>query len=61
MGWGKFTGENSFENPLSSVSSNFKTRPTFSEYKKQGGSPTYDQWFRGDASLFGGLSTLCQI
>jgi hypothetical protein len=55
MGWGKFTGEHSFENPFSSVSSKFKIRPSLSEYKKLGGSPTYDQWFRGNASLFGGL------
>ncbi|MFL2731114.1 MAG: YjbH domain-containing protein [Gammaproteobacteria bacterium] len=55
MGWGKFTGKNSFKNPLSQLSSSLKTRPRVSNYYKRGGSPSYDQWFRGDVSIFGGL------
>ena len=55
MGWGKFTGENSFKNPLSELSSSFTTRPIISDNIKLGGSPSYDQWFRGEASIFGGI------
>ena len=55
MGWGKFTGKNSYKNPLSQLSSSLKTRPNVSNYFKLGGSPSYDQWFRGDISIFGGL------
>ena len=55
MGWGKFTGKNSYKNPLSQLSSSLKTRPNVSNYFKLGGSPSYDQWFRGDVSIFGGL------
>ena len=32
-----------------------ETRPNVSNYFKLGGSPSYDQWFRGDVSIFGGL------
>jgi hypothetical protein len=57
MGWGKFTGKNSFKNPLSELSSSFLTRPTRSDNYNRGGSLSYDQWFRGDASIFGGIET----
>ena len=55
MGWGKFLNNNSFENPLSALSSGFSNRPYVSDNLKLGGSPSYDQWFRGDATLFGGI------
>ena len=55
MGWGKFTGKNSFKNPLSELSSSFLSRPLFSDNYNFGGSLSYDQWFRGNASIFGGL------
>tara|TARA_B100001093_G_scaffold515958_1_gene593582 strand:+ start:6475 stop:8385 length:1911 start_codon:yes stop_codon:yes gene_type:complete len=55
MGWGKFAGKNSFDNPLSEFSSSLSTRPVKSDNFKFGGSPSYDQWFRGDATIFGGL------
>lgn len=54
-GWGKFTGENTFRNPLSELSNSFSSRPLLSENYNLGGSPSYDQWFRGDAALFGGV------
>ncbi len=55
MGWGKFSNENSFNNPLSFISDGLSDRPNVSDNYKFGGSPSYDQWFRGDASLFGGV------
>ena len=55
IGWGKFTGENSFENPLSSFFNNFSYRPIKSINQDSVGKATYDQWFRGDASIFGGI------
>ena len=55
MGWGKFTGQNAFENPLKQISTSLADRPLISSNIKTGGAPTYDQWFRGDVSLFGGI------
>ena len=55
MGWGKFAGKNSFENPLSQISTSLSFRPVVSDNFKLGGSPSYDQWFRGDATIFGGI------
>lgn len=55
MGWGKFVGQNNFKNPLSKINKSLNLRPIESDNYNQGGSLSYDQWFRGDASLFGGL------
>ncbi|MDA7697230.1 YjbH domain-containing protein [Gammaproteobacteria bacterium] len=55
LGWGKFTGNNSFDNPLSFLSNKFNLRPKVSGSLDRGGTPSYDKWFRGDAALFGGL------
>jgi hypothetical protein len=55
LGWGKFAGKNSFDNPLSFISDEFKTRPLVSEYNDEGGTLSFDKWFRGNAALFGGL------
>jgi hypothetical protein len=55
IGWGKFAGKNSFKNPLSELSSSFLSRPRVSSNYNLGGSLSYDQWFRGNASIFGGL------
>ena len=55
IGWGKFAGENSFRNPLSELSSSFLLRPLFSDNYDLGGTISYDKWFRGNASIFGGL------
>lgn len=55
IGWGKYAGDKSFKNPLSSVSSSFINRPLFSDNYKLGGSPSYDQWFKGEAAIFGGI------
>ena len=58
LGWGKFTGQNSFDNPLSFISEGFKVRPSRSDNLNLGGSPSYDLWFRGNASVFGGIEYL---
>ena len=55
IGWGKFVNKNSFNNPLSFISDKLDTRPKISENLSQGGTVSYDKWFRGDASLFGGI------
>jgi len=55
IGWGKYAGKNSFKNPLSEISSSFLSRPSVSNNYNLGGSLSYDQWFRGNASIFGGL------
>ena len=55
MGWGKFVGDNNFDNPLSFLSDNFNTRPLVSDNISLGGQPSYDKWFRGKATTFGGF------
>jgi hypothetical protein len=55
LGWGKFAGINNFENPLNFISDGFKTRPIISDNYGVGGTPSFDKWFRGKASLFGGI------
>jgi hypothetical protein len=55
LGWGKFTGENSFENPLSFLTNKFDLRPNTSNDYDRGGTLSYNQWFRGKSALFGGL------
>lgn len=55
LGWGKYTGNHSFDNPLSFFSDSLNVRPITSDNFKLGGSLAFDKWFRGDSSLFGGL------
>jgi len=55
VGWGKFAGTSSFDNPLSFLSDSLKSRPDVSGNYNLGGTPSYDKWFRGDAALFGGV------
>ncbi len=55
MGWGKFTGEGAFKNPLSRVSNRFTFRPDPAENAGFAGKPSYKEWFRGDAAFFGGI------
>ncbi|MDB2355575.1 YjbH domain-containing protein [Gammaproteobacteria bacterium] len=55
IGWGKYAGNNSFKNPLSDLSRSLLLRPLRSDNYNQGGSLSYDQWFRGNASIFGGF------
>ena len=55
LGWGKFVGKNSFDNPLSFLSDKFNVRPELSSNYNKGGTLSYDKWFRGNSALFGGL------
>jgi hypothetical protein len=55
LGWGKFAGKNSFDNPLSFLSNKFDLRPSISSNSDRGGTPSYDKWFRGNSAIFGGL------
>ncbi len=51
LGFGKFADQDSFTNPLGAIKSSFKERPSRSSNLASGGSLSYDQWFRGNASL----------
>ena len=56
MGWGKFVGDkNIIKNPLSFIATQLNERPAVSKNYDQGGNPSYDKWFRGDATIFGGI------
>ena len=62
VGFGMFAGEDSltFSNPLSKIAPSFEKRLNIDEYRDddrygQGGTPTTDAWFKGDATFFGGL------
>ena len=55
MGWGMFATDNGYDNPLKLISERFSTRSLESTKKSEGGTPSYDLWFRGDAALFGGI------
>ena len=55
MGWGKFVGRNNFDNPLSFLSDSLSIRPSVSDNYDRGGTPSYDNWFRGNASMLGGV------
>jgi hypothetical protein len=55
IGWGKFAAFNSFDNPLSFLNADLKYRPDKSKNQNSVGMATYDQWFRGNASIFGGF------
>ena len=43
-----------YKNPLSYIKDSFGNRQESSNYNL-GGSPSYDTWFRGDITLFGGI------
>lgn len=53
LGWGRLASAGGFDNPLGFISAAFEERPPL-EFGK-GGVPAFDQYFRGDAALFGGL------
>ena len=55
LGWGKYAGEDTFNNPLSFLSKSFNVRPRISSNFAEGGKPSFDKWFRGDASFIGGI------
>lgn len=53
MGWGRLAGRGSFSNPLGVLSDRFDTRPGGTALT--GGQIEAGNWFRGQASLFGGV------
>jgi len=53
MGWGRLAGRGSFSNPLGVLSDRFDTRPV--GFTGTGGEVEAGNWFRGPASLFGGV------
>ena len=55
IGWGRLGSYNGFTNPLGILADGFKTRPEGETGIGQTGRVDTDQWFRGDAALFGGL------
>ncbi len=56
IGWGRLGSHNGFKNPLSALSDKFETRGAGPEDISEVGRLETDQWFRGDAALFGGVS-----
>lgn len=54
LGWGRMGTQGGFSNPFSILSSDYETRPN-NDFGK-GGKPSVDQFFKGDAALFGGAS-----
>ncbi|MFT4742764.1 MAG: hypothetical protein ACI91Z_000738, partial [Yoonia sp.] len=57
LGWGRLGTNNGFSNPLGAISSYFDTRPVYEERGEggNGGMISVNQFFRGDAAVFGGL------
>ena len=56
IGWGGLSGTKNFKNPLSLINERFENRPGgLSANYDAGGKLTYDKWFRGPASIFGGF------
>ncbi|WP_175499475.1 YjbH domain-containing protein [Loktanella salsilacus] len=63
LGWGAMGQQNGFSNPLSAVSDYFDTRPAYvdREFAEEGsgdgngGTLSTNQFFRGDAAVFGGI------
>ncbi len=53
LGWGRLASEGGFTNPLGLIDASLETRPTLDF--GQGGQVEADQFFRGDAALFGGV------
>lgn len=52
IGWGRLGSYNGFTNPLGVIDQEFEKRP--GRTSNRGGTLNSDQWFRGDAALFGG-------
>ena len=53
IGWGRLAGVGNFKNPLGYIHDGFFTRP--GRQGAQGGTLEAQNWFRGDAALFGGM------
>ena len=55
LGWGRLATHGAFDNPLSVISDYFDTRGSGPSSINEVGRLEADQWFRGDAALFGGV------
>lgn len=62
IGWGKYSGEQKYKNPLSNLNSSFSIRGGSDRLDSdrlddeyQGGTLTSTNWFRGDVGLIGGV------
>ena len=53
LGWGRMGTRNGFTNPLGVLDAGFEVRP-FNDFGL-GGDVAFDQYFRGDAAVFGGV------
>jgi len=53
LGWGRLGSYDGFTNPLGAIDASFETRPVLDF--GEGGQVSSDQFFRGDAALFGGI------
>ncbi len=56
LGWGRLGSYGGFDNPLSLISDRFDTRGSGPGNINEVGRLEFDQWFRGDAALFGGVA-----
>ncbi|MEG3663206.1 YjbH domain-containing protein [Celeribacter halophilus] len=56
IGWGRLGSYGSFDNPLGMISDAFDTRGGGPSSITEVGRLETDQWFRGDAALFGGVA-----
>lgn len=54
LGWGRMGTQGGFTNPLAALGAEYETRPN-NDYGR-GGKPSLDQFFKGDAAFFGGVS-----
>ena len=55
IGWGAFSSDGGFSNPLGFLHDSFKKRKSVSSSYDLGGNFSSDLWFRGEAAIFGGF------
>lgn len=55
MGWGKYVGESSIQNPLRFIDARLNERSQSSDLYELGGNLSYDLWFRGETIIFAGI------
>jgi hypothetical protein len=56
LGWGRLASVGAFDNPLGLLSDYFNTRGSGPSDINEVGQLEADQWFRGEAALFGGIT-----
>jgi hypothetical protein len=55
IGWGYLGTRGNIKNPFCSISSGYCERPGYADRKGNGGLLDFERWFKGPASLYGGL------